>query len=345
MRVLVSGMTSQHVNPTSHWRSRNFMGLVVDQLSRVDGLSVDWRGCSVLDAPKTYSEYDKVIIGLAPFQALGANRVYGALAAIGPLWDTEKLILVVDQPDPGLIDRGLRSTLSTEGSFTKPFYRYRHEYSLVNEDLSLRLDLMDAMEYLLFRQWPTTLVPALPWTDVRAIEAKLPDGAAGRVFPVNPDQGLLDEIDLSGEALDSARSPVWVHEKHADYKWLQSRNLANPREPLPVNHRIEIESAVHEALLTSAGFLHAPVGGGFWWTPRIATSLALGTPVFTDWERAQGLDPVWGILPSTFESYPERDRRVVAEKQLLSYRQSISTMYNVDNSIIGLRPGEERSTQ
>ena len=327
MKVLVSGSTSQHVNPESNRRSRTFFGLLSEHFSTVEGAEVVRRGCSVHDRADTYSEFDKVIIGVAPFQALGANRSYGALAAIEALWGSDKLVLAVDQPDPSLVTRGLRSTLANRSAVIKPFYRYRSEYEDVATDAGVLERLIAGMTALLEDEWPSTLVPVTPWGDLTAVRTALPAGASGALVPTNVDGTLIKEIRAEGRApLPVPAGAGWSHEKHADNKWLQALNLSREKTELPVNHRIVVEGQVRDQLSASLGFLHAPVGGEWWWTPRVATSLALGTPVFTDWQQASLVSDAFSVFPSQLEASDPRwaiDARKLAADQLDAYAQAI----------------------
>lgn len=334
MKVLITGSTAQHVNPESHRRSRTFAGLLSDYLKKVHGADVEQRGVSVLDDASAYDQYDLVFVGVSPIQALGSNRAYCALAAIGALWDHRKLVLMVDQPDPNLITRGLHSVYGNHEFLTKKFFSYRYEYPEVVEHFDVRSMLLDTVRKMFVDEWPTTLVPALPWTDVKGIESKLPDGAAGKLVPANFDMVLANEVmDACSGNPPIERLDRWVFEKNTDYKWLQSLHLGFETAELPANHRIEVESVVRNELREATGLLAGLTKGDAWWTPRIATALTLGTPVVTDWKHASALGSSWAMLPSSTERLTADERAELAVDQHDAYFDAIDNMTEFDELV------------
>ena len=331
MKILVTGSTSQHLSELSHSRSSNFFGLLSAYLKKTwPTAKVDWLAPSVGWTKNELSEYDVVLVGLAPPQALGANKMYGAFSVISHLWGSDRLRLVVDQPDVDVLTRGLRSMSTNWGSFTKPFFSYRKEYEEVVESKELRTHLKGAFEALLDDDWPPVIVPAYPWFSAESMELGLPKGAAGRLIGTNFDLEILDRFSDSGEG---ERAEVWTFEKHADYKWMQSLNLGFPTEVLPLNHRIETDTKAASMLGSSVGFLASPVGDRSWWTPKLAMALAKKTPVFPPWQETAWLGSSWSILPSTFETLDSGSRTKVAQEQVESYIDSLPSLTLFDKSI------------
>jgi hypothetical protein len=52
-------------------------------------------------------------------------------------------------------------------------------------------------------------------------------------------------------------------------------------------------------------------------------SLAVRTPVFTDWHESQFLGSAWAYLPSGFEGFNPDQRNYVADEQFATYTKAI----------------------
>lgn len=317
MKILVTGSTSQQANPDAHRKSANFTGLLWQALREDPHHEVHWRDPSVTWTAADLREYDRVFVGVAAPLAMGANRAYGALSVAGALWGDTRLSLVVDQPDPDLITRGLRSVLANPDSFTKPFFSYRKEYDLAREKKT-NGRLREALGLLLEDEWPRTVVPGLPWSEPSQIEARLPEGASGKVVTASFDEILLGRFWENG-APALPRLRAWAHEKTADYRWLQAQNLGAPLRELPANHRLETDSACAQQLRESMGLLVPPVRGLAWWTPKVAMAVALGAPVFTDWQKSARAGLAWAGLPATHEALGPGDAAEAAAHQRASF--------------------------
>ena len=312
MRVLVTGSTSQQANPGAHRRSANFTGLVWETLRTDEKIETFWLEPSVRWTSSDLGQYDHVFVGLAPLMAMGANRVYGALSVIGELWNSKRLTLVVDAPDPDLVTRNLRSVLLNWPAFTKEFFSYRKEYGAAR-DPEVNDRLRAAAERLLHEAWPRTIVPGLPWTEPARIAACLPQGAAGRVSAVSLDGVLLERF--GAPARYAPRLREWAYVRTADRKWLPSLGLGLPVRELVPNHRVATDPAHAERIRESVGLLVGPIRGEVWWTPKIAMALALGTPVFTDWHQSRRLGPEWTPLPAPHElAGPVETARLAADQ-------------------------------
>lgn len=321
MRVLITGSTAQQASSESHRRSANFTGLIRDELRADERNEVHWREPSVTWDDDFLGGFDHVIVGVAPPQAMGANRIYGALSVVERMWGDKRLTLVADSPDPNLITRGLRTTLGNWESFTKPFFAYRKEYELATEPRHNARLMMSAIR-LSTRKWPRTVVPGTPWTNAETVEAALPPGARGMVRTANLDHQLLTRFKDPSAGHDW-RIREWAYEKSPDRKWLVGLALGLPVRELKPNHRVETDTAHAQQLRESVGLLIAPHRGQAWWTPKIAMALAQLTPVFTDWRQSRLVGAEWAGLPGTHEVRTPDEARDFASEQYVSYAASI----------------------
>jgi hypothetical protein len=320
VRILVTGSTSQQSNPDAHKRAANFTGLLFETLRSDERSEVFWKEPSVTWTEADLDEYDHVFVGLAPLMAMGANRVYGALSVVERLWGSRRLTVVLDSPDPDLFTRSLRSTLGNWESFTKAFFSYRKEFDLARgPEVSDRL--RSGAERLMASTWPRTVVPGLPWTEAARIAAALPSGASGRVQTVNLDHLLLRRF--GKERAEVPRLREWAYEKSGDRRWLPSQNLGLPVRELPSNHRIATDPLAVQQLRESVGLLVGPIRGEVWWTPKVAMSLAVLTPVFTDWHQSRLLGAEWTHLPGPHELARPEEAEELANDQYVSFVNSI----------------------
>lgn len=323
MKILITGATAAQANPESHRKAANFMGLVWEELRANQTTEVFWKDPSVRWTVKDLEVYDHVFVGLASPFAMGALRFYGALSVMEKLWHSSKLTLVLDSPDPGLVTRGLRSAVNNPDSLFKSFFSNRKEYALVTGQKE-RARLIEQVAKMLDTKWPSTVVPAFPWSRVEEIEPWLPQGAKGSLELLNLDHLILDRFKSESVLDQDQRLQTWVYEPSTENKWLFSQNLGLPMSPLLSNHRIATDPINSKAIRESFGLLVGPTRGTTWWTPKVAVALAQGTPVMVDaWSSAQAIDPAWGHLPGPVEIMSSWKRAALAADQLQSYRKNI----------------------
>lgn len=321
MKVLITGSTANQSNPVTHQRATNFAGCLHDALVMA-GVQVDWQEPSILSGAQDLSQYDKVLVGVASPMALGSNRLYGALTTVASLWGTSKLALFADAPEPNNITRGLESISRNPEAITKDFFKYRKDFEEARSP-EVQQTLLGACELLRSEEWPTTIVPGFPWSDELQHEKDLPIGAIDKVVMVNVDKMILRKMQKM-EFEPQEREARWMAEKTADKKWLRSLHLSDPILSLRADHRVDLHPYLYDRLQTATGFLHSPSKrNSLWWTPKLAQSLALKTPVFTKWEESKLLGDEWSVLPSTFEAFPVDSRMTLAQAQYDSYSNAV----------------------
>lgn len=322
MKVLLTGSTANQSNPLTHQRATNFAGLLHDALV-LAGMDVHWAEPSIRLTRQDLTTYDKVLVGVASPMALGSNRVYGALHLVSELWGDDRLTLFLDAPEPNNITRGLDSIAREPHRITKQFFEYRKEFALAREPRG-KSSILNACTLLRTEVWPTTLVPGFPWSDELQHEKDLPIGAMDQVVMMNLDKMIFRKVQKGGAPAPLPRDARWMAEKSADKKWLRGLHVSDPILSLRADHRVDMHPYLYNRLQTATGFLHSPSKrGSLWWTPKLAMSLAVGTPVFTKWEESRLLGGEWSVIPSTFEAFPEKSRIELAQAQHDSYSNAI----------------------
>lgn len=311
MRVLLTGMTTQHVNPETHRRRVNFSGLVRDALRMGDGDDVFWEEPSVKWTDEYLSEFDAVIVGLAPISSLGANRAYGALATISKLWYSKRLHLLVDAPDLVKIESALQAADTRPVTLVKDFFAYRKEYAIVKENREVFESVHTAAAMLNNETWPSVIWPMLPWQYHSDVLKQLKNTRVQHTLGVNLDYLLFRRFPY----LEAPRVKQWSYEPGSDRNWADKQNVSWNVNPLPTTFRTEINAATQRQLAMSEGTLIAPSRSGTWWSPRYAMSLVQGTPVYAGWVETSVLGRSWSWLPGTFELMDEPDRRALAIEQ------------------------------
>lgn len=324
MRVLITGSTAQQCNPTNHQRASNFTGLLAELFEK-SGVSVVWQEPSLSLSKEDYRSFDHILVGLASPLQIGSNRLYGALGIISDLWDDPRLTLFIDQPDPNKITRGLASVARNPSSLTKEFFSGRRDFDLVQQP-KYRLKVLNACGLLATKDWPTTLVPALPWSTEAQFQEDLPSGARDKIVLVNVDDALLNRFGAANTKYTKTRDRRWMAERGSNKVWLKSLELFNPVLSLRADYRMDLNLYLPDRLSTSTGLLHAPTRKNkTWWSPKVAIALSQKTPVFTAWQHSISLGPEWAVLPSVYEKMPEDEQKDIASKQVESFRKETPT--------------------
>lgn len=315
MKILIVGMTAQQSNPASHQRVANFTGYL-RQAMRDQGYDTWWQNPEI---NMDLDSWDHVVVGVAPITSLGANRAYGALSIIERLWDSQKLTLLVDAPDPVKIEASLSAILDTPENLTKPFFSYRKEYTTAT-DPKTHLRLLKAVSLLRDGVWPQTVVPRLPWTTASTVDSQLPTGATSRLTMLGLDHYVFDDWDSEPAAL---KNPIWAFEPSSDGRWLRRQAVTWETKEIPRSSRTEADTHAINLLRSSSGCLIAPTRHSTWWNTRYAMSLAQGVPVFTNWQETAELGPAWSGLPGVFEYTPAGTRQEHAAAQREAYTTAI----------------------
>jgi hypothetical protein len=320
--ILLTGMTGPQASVRLGDRNTTFAGLIRTALEE-QGHTVTWTPASVEWDAEHLSQYDTVLVGVAPVTSLSANYAYGALAVLHRLWDDPRLRLFIDAPDVRQIQTSLQAAVSNEHSLFKPFYKARREYQVVSDSAEFMTYVWGACRALLAEQWPVTLYPELPWNNlVSELEKVLPEGARGRLEPLNLDS--LIRVDSAEVAAPTDHR--WVVDAFQT-QWAKSNisTLTVPAAPMKW-HKGWTDLQVRWQLTAAVGALISPQKtGGTWWSPYYIQALKLGVPVATYWQDSVRLGQPWSLLAASIEVLDAEARQGLADAQLALYSNNIPT--------------------
>ena len=322
MRVLVTGATSRQANPDASNVGKKevaFAWLLAEAL-RTSGHDVEHRNPKVLE---DYAEFDHVFVGLAPLHGLGANRMYGVLAAVLRTWGSGKLSFYVDDPDVGKVTGGLRTMATEPHRLTKPFFAYKLEYEVASQPAYA--DWLQAGVRMMHEQeWPRLIVPAHPWFVGTDIIAKKVPQAAGRVTTLDL-SSFLPVVTVKERDENAEPQPRhWICEAAPDNKWLKQQ------QPQIDVHRIgkDGNKKVPDTHLVNMyrnawGVLQPPVEPAGWWNSRMGYARQALTPYVTRWQDVQALGDAYTVLPHTVAELDQDGRGILVQEQAEAFDHAI----------------------
>jgi len=319
-KILITGMSASHSSEKANLRSLSFAGVMKLVLEQ-QGHEVIQENPEVSWNTKDLEQYDSVLVGISPLTSLSANHVYGALSVIDVLLDSPKLHLFIDAPEPAKITASLRAMVKTPDNLTKPFYSYRKGFSSATQPNMLE-NLLDVIDHLLNKQWPTTLYPSLPWTDeIKHVADCLPEGAGNSLVGINLDSYLISTQDM----IEIERRDKWVVENYST-KWVKSTTstLTHPTVPMKWS-KAWTDEQVSTQISSGLGALIPPYSSSTWWSYRYIQCMNNLTPIATDWKESQLIGSSWTHLASSIESMSQEERIRLAKDQRDSYIINIPT--------------------
>jgi hypothetical protein len=318
-RILLTGMTSSHTSDLTNKRSLGYAGILYGVLTDA-GHNVLWDNPEIGWDDNYLDTFDSVLCGISPLGSLTANRVYGALNVIDAMYDSHKLTLFFDAPEPSLIATSLRSVYTKPENLTKDLYSKRKFFNEATEP-EHAARLYSAVQRLVEDQWPITLYPDLPWKQADFMPS-MPSGLQDRLLGMNLDAHILERD--SDDSLD--RSNHWVTDSVSS-PWVSktAQGLIRTITPL-VSGISKTDDIVRAQLLGSSGALVSPYKrSGTWWTPLYAHAMNTTTPVATEWRESSNIGPAWNLLASQIEAMSPAERNEVARVQRGSYLDNIMT--------------------
>ena len=321
MKILFTGMASHHTKPSSNVTFFKTLSERVETFS-----TIEWATPSVTWTEDYLNQYDYVVVGLTPPTSLSANKVYGALHTINVMYDSPKLVMVLDHPQLWQYKHGFNSIDSDPTSIFTNFYSKRREFSLAKE--AYVESIAEANKKLLTKKWPKTIYPSLPWGSSRNIDKLLGLCAEESLIPVNLDAFLLTKDEPLGKKVGSG----WVSDQLKS-RWLSdlSKLLTLPVGSIRSSKKLS-DSDAFESIKNSFGLLMAPQerGVGVWWSYRLIQALNSNTPVLSDWKETSRLGPEWSLLGYELENQTKEDIINIAKLQKESYVSNISTKKDSD---------------
>ena len=323
MRILITGATAPQASEKTAQRIPTFASMLAKELSAEGGHEVDFLEPSFSFEKTFLSEYDIVLVGVAPPTSLSANKVYPAFAIANRAKELGNLALFIDAPEPFKIPASLKSCYLNISDLQKDFYSRRKEYKTFTSNPELAKEVYDFIEFLYRRPWPVTLYPALPWSEAGAITSAIPNISEKRLYGINLDHQTFNNTSLP--SLDGLDSNYWVADQPST-KWTKSIALTLNNRVSPIRQsKWDSAEAIEQNILGSTGTLISVYRSSEpWWTPFVAKSVALGTPVVTDWRYSSVVDGTWGFLASTIEEMSPKQREGLALQQAETYRNSIT---------------------
>jgi hypothetical protein len=327
-KVLISGMTASQSSFVYSERSVTFIGSVARAL-RDRGIVVDWQVPSM--DRKVIDSYDHVLIGVAPILSLAANRAFSALSLIESLWDTDKLTLFIDAPEPSKIHASLRSANKNPESLTKTLYSRRPGYTAIATDKAQAERINSIIEALTNSQWKKTLVPVLPWSTVDKSLVGLPKNITSSCVGINVDSLILEQP----VATETVRYNQWLVENE-NTKWIKhtSKSLVYPNA-LAKSKRTQGDASVLENMRSSAGVLVGPHDDKvLWWSSRFAQAMNTRTPVATEWRESSTIGDAWSHLASGIEEMDIEDRYELSTSQRMQYIEHVPHKEKITDTLL-----------
>lgn len=333
MKILITGSTSSQYSSKSDERIPTFTGFVNTSLLET-GHSVLWQEPSLEMTKDWLDQFDKIIVGVSSPSSLSANRIYGALSVINYAKELDKLILLLDAPEPYKLWSGIRAIYNKPSELMKPFYIKRYEYlDVVNNDEAHRL--VNTVVDLYKNQWPTTLYPSNPWITSDVLTKNIPnldtDNAHGLCF----DSFILQDI----PRLNLNYEDYWcVDQQNTRWSKNISKTLAKPVIPVR-DHKWQSHSDALARLDSSLGMIISVYKNSEpWWSVMLSHALLLEIPVVTEWRNTSFLGDEWAFIPAEIEDMSPVERNSLAKRQKNIYIESMpnanEVLKKLENSIV-----------
>ena len=318
MKILITGSTAPQASSRTASRVSTFASMIAEALTR-DGNEVDFIEPSFALNKSYLSEYDLVLVGIAPPTSLSANKIYPAFAMANRARELGNLAVFIDAPDPYKIPASLKSCYLNISDLQKEFYSRRKQYRIFSSDPELAEEVYQFVEYLHRNVWPTTLYPALPWSQSSAITSVIPNIEEEKLFGINLDYQIFEESSVAPETFND----YWASD-YPQNKWTKQTTATLSNEVRPIRaSKWDSKETISETLTRSIGLLASVHRASEpWWSPYIAKSLSLGRPVVTDWRYSSLLGVPWAVLASTVEDMDSSQKSSLALAQAELYKES-----------------------
>jgi hypothetical protein len=316
MKVLITGCSAQQASNKHAQRTPTFASLLVKAFSDA-GVVADHVEPSISYTEEQLSKYDLVVVGITPPTSIAANKIYPAFSMASKAQKIGNLALMIDAPDSMKIQPSLKACYSDPNNFYKEFYSRRKNYFEVIEDLNLRQEIQNFVNFLIENQWPTTFFPSYPWSTKKFAEY-LPNLAEEKIVPVSVDSYLILQAPTAQNYYETKK--YWTCDGlQTPFGVSLSKMLLYPVESTRAN-RWEPQVETLERIRSSIGTLVATYRNEeSWWSPALAQSLSQNIPVVHDWKLTQHLGSEWSHLATSIEGMDTAGRLDVAFHQKQSY--------------------------
>lgn len=322
MKVLITGCTAQQASARAAERYPTSAALMKHALES-QNVEVKFSEPSIEMDQDYLSEYDLVLLGIAPPTALGASRLYSAFSVGNKALKNGNLAFFLDSPEPHKVYAGIKSCASDPKRLAKSFYSARKGYKEYVSDPRVERDVNSFLYYLHNGQWPYTFYTALPWSYPDEIQKDIPNIAIDRILPMNFDSIILT---ASGQAdplvnetpdyfVSETLNTPWIRRAR---KQILSNVISAKQSKWDDVHSVQMR--IKKSLGTIAPLYRSDHA---WWTATVPLSLGLGVPVITDWKKSKHLGESWTFLPSAVESLTGEERALLASQQAEDYRKTV----------------------
>lgn len=319
MNILLTGATAAHVSPSKNEKTRTFSGDIYNALVSSKN-RVTWVEPSVFMSYDYISDFDAVIVGLAPPTSTAAHRIYGALSVIGYGLDAGNVSIILDAPEPKKVWYGLKSIQKNPQSLFKGFYSKRKEYKATEKE-EIFSHILVTVHRLIEDFWPTTIFPSLPWMSFSSVSSYVPRTSEKNLVGL-----CFDGKYLSGKTTGSMRSnpEYWLSDKlSSPWSKKQEKLLTLPVEAMR-SSRWEGDVEATKKFDKALACLVSTYGKGDpWWSSAISQCLSSGVPVVSDWTLTSILGPSWRHIPHNLEEMSREEIYNLANDQLFSYKNSV----------------------
>ena len=305
-KVLITGATASQSSLEANKQKTRFSGLIYKALTD-GGVSTELRDT---EYQETFDIYDRVIIGLAPFTSLSANKIYTALDALNRAGD--KAIILLDSPDPHLVYKSISSVLSNHSILSKSLYEKRLGFKRFLEDKSFSDSVFAGVERLA-SGINTAVIPSVPYYSHSMDSLRL---GTESIIELNFDSYFKDdnfyvEKEKSSYWLADSNKSIWV-------KDIQG-TVYSPVLNFKRSH-YDSDLDLVERITGSFGYLkNNHKYDNPWWSRNIMLALSCGVPVFSDWRQTSIMGECWRLLPHTVETISHSERKELADEQKSSY--------------------------
>lgn len=318
-KILITGMTSSQSSQRLNSKNMSFSG-AIEKILVANGHSVEWKNLRVEMSKRDVASYDLIILGVAPILSVTSHRAYGVLNMLDILWDDSRLKLIVDTQTPSSISANLRAVIKDDSRLFSEFFYARKQYEAVLLNKTAKTRVLSAVERMSNDEWPDTLYPMTPWTDLSAIVSKMPAHARESVMGLCVDSYFLAKKNM----LPSAVSNSWAVDTK-NTKWSQS-TISSLRfsHNLMKDKRSADDEAVSDAIASSFGALISPNNDGtISWSSRWVQAMNVGTPIASDWKLTSKIGKSWSHLAAGMEEMSMVDRYELSLSQMIEYSNAI----------------------
>lgn len=315
-KVLITGATSSQSSGDAHKRSARFAGLVNSAFNFCGYQSV-MKSVSVAHKTQDLDEYSLVIVGMAPFTSMSANKIYPALNTLSLAAEQNKAVVLLDAPEPHLVFQSFKSVLANPDIFLKELYAGREGYVNVHSDKKLQKRLLSTIDFVVSGDYEV-VVPSLPYFN-----------GSRDIYGI-PGTKTLHQLNFDGLFVDrkfdvlNKESKFWLAES-ASNRW--ARDIAKTLSKPTLNVRrtqYDTESDYISRMQKAYGYLlNTYKNSTPWWSANIVLALSCGVPVFSDWRHTGSLGMSWSGLPYTVENMSREERYELAVLQSHSYFSSV----------------------